>query len=104
MSANALLQHRAAKPALFVAALAPFCWLLAGALLDRLGANPAEALIRGTGEWTLRLLCLTLAVTPLRKLSGFYDLAALALPWPEPVFAEAPEDTTNRFYLLAQRG
>lgn len=75
MNAQALLLHRAAKPTLFVAALAPFGWLLAGALLDRLGANPAEALIRGTGEWTLRMLCLTLAVTPLRTLTGWHALA-----------------------------
>jgi sulfoxide reductase heme-binding subunit YedZ len=42
---------------------------------NTLGANPAEALIRGTGDWTLRLLCLTLAVTPLRQC---HRLAALA--------------------------
>ena len=35
---------------------------------DALGANPAEALIRATGDWTLRFLCITLTVTPLRKL------------------------------------
>jgi sulfoxide reductase heme-binding subunit YedZ len=38
-----------------------------GAVANTLGANPAEALIRGTGDWTLRFLCLTLAVTPLRQ-------------------------------------
>lgn len=58
--------HRAAKPLLFVAGLLPFGWLLAAALFDLLGANPAEALIRSTGDWTLRMLCLVLAVTPLR--------------------------------------
>jgi sulfoxide reductase heme-binding subunit YedZ len=72
---QALLSHRAAKPTLFAVALLPFAWLLYGALADRLGANPAEALIRSTGDWTLRGLCLTLAVTPLRQWSG---LAALA--------------------------
>lgn len=46
--------------------LLPLAWLVFGAAFDRLGANPAEALIRGLGEWTLRLLCLALAVTPLR--------------------------------------
>lgn len=35
-------------------------------MTDQLGANPAEALIRATGDWTLRFLCLVLAVTPLR--------------------------------------
>lgn len=75
MSLDTLLRHRAAKPCVFVAALLPWIWLLAGALLGRLGANPAEALIRGSGDWTLRLLCLTLAVTPLRSLAGWQAVA-----------------------------
>ena len=62
------LLHPAAKPLLFVAALVPFAWLLYGAFADTLGPNPAEALIRSTGDWTLRGLCLTLAVTPARVL------------------------------------
>jgi sulfoxide reductase heme-binding subunit YedZ len=62
------LLHPAAKPLLFVLCLLPFAWLLSGAVMDRLGANPAEALIRSTGDWTLRFLCITLAVTPLRTL------------------------------------
>ena len=40
-----------------------------------MGANPAEALIRGTGDWTLRFLCLVLAVTPLRQWTGWHALA-----------------------------
>jgi sulfoxide reductase heme-binding subunit YedZ len=74
---NRLLLHRATKPAFFALALAPFAWLLWGALADRLGANPAEALVRSTGDWTLRLLCLTLAVTPLRQWTGWHALARL---------------------------
>ena len=62
-----LLLHPAAKPLLFVACLLPFAWLLYGALANTLGANPAEALIRSTGDWTLRFLCITLAITPLRE-------------------------------------
>ncbi len=69
------LLHPAAKPLLFVAALLPFASLLHGALTDTLGPNPAEALIRGTGDWVLRLLCLTLAVTPLRVWTGQPALA-----------------------------
>ncbi len=61
--------HPAAKPLLFVVCLLPFGWLLYGALANTLGANPAEALIRSTGDWTLRFLCITLAVTPLRVLT-----------------------------------
>ncbi len=63
---NQLLAHPAAKTMVFALALMPAVWLLAGALLNTLGANPAEALTRGTGDWVLRFLCLTLAVTPLR--------------------------------------
>ncbi|MDP2007388.1 MAG: protein-methionine-sulfoxide reductase heme-binding subunit MsrQ [Rubrivivax sp.] len=74
---NRLLLHRAAKPVLFAAALGPFAWLFWGAWTNTLGANPAEALIRGSGDWTLRLLCLTLAVTPLRQLTGWHALARL---------------------------
>ncbi len=61
-----LLLHPAAKPLLFVTCLLPFAWLLYGAIANTLGANPAEALIRATGDWTLRFLCVTLAITPLR--------------------------------------
>ena len=66
---KSLLLHAAAKPALFVLCLLPFAWLLYGALANQLGANPAEALIRATGDWTLRFLCIVLAVTPLRVIT-----------------------------------
>lgn len=65
-----VLLRPVAKPLLFVVSLLPFAWLLYGALANTLGANPAEALIRATGDWTLRFLCLTLAVTPLRQWTG----------------------------------
>jgi len=67
--------HPAAKPVAFVLGLFPFAWLFYGAAADTLGANPAEALIRATGDWTLRFLCLALAVTPLRVLAGQPALA-----------------------------
>lgn len=69
------LMHPLAKPLVFVLALLPFAWLFYGALTNNLGANPAEYLIRACGDWTLRFLCLTLAVTPLRVLSGLSALA-----------------------------
>ena len=69
------LQHRSAKPLLWLLCLMPFAWLVWGAANDALGANPAEYLIRATGDWTLRLLCITLAVTPLRVMSGLPELA-----------------------------
>ncbi len=74
---NRLLLHPATRPLLFTAALWPLAWLSWGAWADTLGANPAEALIRGLGDWTLRFLCLTLAVTPLRQLTGWHALARL---------------------------
>ena len=58
--------HPLAKPLVFVLCLLPLAWLVYGASAGQLGANPAEALIRGLGDWALRFLCLTLAVTPLR--------------------------------------
>lgn len=69
------LLHRAAHPLALLACALPLTTLLARALADRLGPNPAEALIRGTGEWTLYMLWLTLAVTPLRQATGWHALA-----------------------------
>lgn len=71
------LQHRSAKPVLWLSCVLPFVWLVWGAANDGLGANPAEYLIRATGDWTLRLLCVTLAVTPLRVMLGLPELAKL---------------------------
>jgi sulfoxide reductase heme-binding subunit YedZ len=50
-------------------------WLARRALTDELGANPIEELEIQTGLWTLRFLALTLAVTPVRRLSGWNWLA-----------------------------
>lgn len=65
------------KPLLFALLLLPLAQLVWGAVANTLGANPAEALIRSTGDWTLRILCLTLAVTPLRTWTGWHALARL---------------------------
>lgn len=66
-------QLGALKGVVFVLALVPLATLAAGALffLDWLGANPAEYITRRTGNWTLRFLLLTLAVTPLRTITGW---------------------------------
>ncbi|HEX7891156.1 MAG TPA: protein-methionine-sulfoxide reductase heme-binding subunit MsrQ [Ramlibacter sp.] len=69
------LLHPAAKPLVFALSLLPFAWLLFGAFTDNLGANPAEYLERATGDWTLRFLCLTLAVTPVRVMANLPALA-----------------------------
>jgi sulfoxide reductase heme-binding subunit YedZ len=60
-----------AKPSAFLAALAPFGWLVFRTLTGRLSVNPIEDIELTTGIWTLRLLILTLAVTPLRRLTGW---------------------------------
>jgi methionine sulfoxide reductase heme-binding subunit len=59
----------AAKAILFIACLLPFAWLVYGIFANQLGANPTEYITRFTGDWTLRMLCIVLAVTPLRVLS-----------------------------------
>ncbi len=77
---NRLLLHPATRPGVFVIAALPFSWLTFAALTDpsaHLGANPAERLIRDSGEWALRFLCLALAVTPLRRWTGWHALARL---------------------------
>jgi sulfoxide reductase heme-binding subunit YedZ len=72
-----LLMHPLAKPVVFVLCLLPFVWLFYGAATNNLGANPAEYLIRSTGDWTLRFLCIVLAVTPLRVMTSTPQLARL---------------------------
>jgi len=69
------LLHPAAKVVVFTLCVLPLAWLVWGAFTDNLGANPAEYLIRATGDWTLRFLCITLAVTPLRVLTATPALA-----------------------------
>lgn len=58
---------RVLKPVLFIACLLP----LAGLWYSGLGANPVETLTHVSGDWALRLLLLTLAITPLRRFSGW---------------------------------
>jgi sulfoxide reductase heme-binding subunit YedZ len=69
----------AIKVAIFIAGLAPFARLAAGAAWfpEWLGANPAEYITRATGDWCLRFLLITLTVTPLRRLSGWHWLLRL---------------------------
>jgi len=67
------------KPAevaiLFIACSGPLAWLIYGISADQLGANPSEYIIRYTGLWALRLLCITLAITPLRTILSQPQLA-----------------------------
>lgn len=68
-----------AKTSVFILALLPLSRLIAGALVfpEWLGVNPAEYITRATGDWALRILLITLAVTPLRKITGWNWLVRL---------------------------
>jgi sulfoxide reductase heme-binding subunit YedZ len=67
-------QPRFAKPFVFLLCLVPLASLAWGLVADTLGANPIDAITDTTGTWTLRFLVITLAVTPIRKITGFHDL------------------------------
>lgn len=68
-----------AKCLVFVLALLPLLRLVVAAISfpEWLGVNPAEYITRSTGDWALRMLLITLAVTPLRKLTGWNWLLRL---------------------------
>jgi sulfoxide reductase heme-binding subunit YedZ len=59
------------KPALFVAGLGPAGWLVWAGLTGNLSANPLSDITNQTGLWALRFICITLALTPLRRLTGW---------------------------------
>ena len=68
--------RRFVRPALWVLVLGPAPVLIARLLLDQLGADPIDKLERLTGEWALRFLIASLAVTPLMRLTGWGWLVA----------------------------
>jgi methionine sulfoxide reductase heme-binding subunit len=65
------------KALIFLACLLPLFRLIALGVTQNLGANPIEFITRSTGLWTLVMLCLSLAVTPIRRLSGWSWLLRL---------------------------
>jgi sulfoxide reductase heme-binding subunit YedZ len=67
----------AIKAIAFALALAPLARLVAGVFMRALGTNPVEVIIRSLGTWALVFLCITLAVTPLRRFTGWHWLARL---------------------------
>jgi len=69
-----ILTSKWTKVAVFLLCLIPLLELLNRALHNRLGANPVEFLQHATGDWILRFLVFTLAITPLRKLFNLPDL------------------------------
>lgn len=68
---------RLVKPVIFFLALIPFVWLLSKVFQNDLGPDPAQALSIETGEWTLRFLLLTLAITPFRQIFRMAEIARL---------------------------
>lgn len=70
-------QLAATKAIVFALCLIPLAQLIHGVVTDSLGANPIEAVTRALGDWTLRLLLITLAVTPLRRFTGLNWLLRL---------------------------
>ena len=68
---------RLVKPMIFFMALIPFIWLLLKVFQNDLGPDPAQALSIETGEWTLRFLLLTLAITPFRQIFRMAEIARL---------------------------
>ena len=69
-----ILKSRFPKIAVFLLCLVPTAWLIFAALTDRLSANPIKDITEETGTWALRLLLLTLSVTPFRKLTGWNEV------------------------------
>ncbi len=65
------------KPVIFLLSLIPFLYLLLRVLQNDLGPDPAQVLSIETGEWTLRFLLLTLAITPLRQTLGLIEIGRL---------------------------
>ncbi len=63
--------RRVTKTVLFALALVPVAWLAYGLTTANLGANPAETIQLTTGRWALQFLLITLAVTPVRRLTGW---------------------------------
>lgn len=66
--------RRIVKPVVFLAALGPFAWLVYNAFWGDLGVNPVETITNYTGIWTLRFIVITMAISPLRWLTGFNPL------------------------------
>jgi methionine sulfoxide reductase heme-binding subunit len=59
------------KPVAFAAGLGPLTWIIWAALTGNLSANPLSDITNETGLWALRFICITLALTPLRRLTGW---------------------------------
>lgn len=65
------------KPLVFVLCLLPLAYIVAAVLTDNATANPVEYAIRSLGDWAFRFLLIALAITPVRKFTGWQRLATL---------------------------
>jgi sulfoxide reductase heme-binding subunit YedZ len=119
-SARTINAGRLLKPLVFLACLAPTAALIWAIVYGQLSANPLEDIRDTTGIWTLRFLIITLAITPLRRMSGWHSLirfrrmlglfafyyAALhfvTYVWLDQFFAidEMIQDLTKRRFIVA---
>jgi sulfoxide reductase heme-binding subunit YedZ len=71
MELSQVLRSRFARPVLFILCLVPISSLVWRIFYGNLGANPIETITRDIGDWTLRLLLITLAISPLRQWFGW---------------------------------
>ena len=71
---RSILTNKWTKVAVFLACLVPLGLLILRALHNGLGANPVEFITHATGDWTIRFIVITLAITPLRKILKVPDL------------------------------
>lgn len=71
------IKNQQLKPVVFILALLPLANLVVNFGLDKLGVNPIEAVIRGTGDWALRFLLISLSISSLRRLFGWRRVTGL---------------------------
>ena len=76
-SASQVLIFKRLKPAVFLLCLLPLGDLIYRGLTGQLDAEPVKDITGVTGQWTLRFLLITLAVSPLRQITGWYGLIKL---------------------------
>jgi sulfoxide reductase heme-binding subunit YedZ len=108
------------KPAVFLACLAPMAALTWATVNGQLSANPLEDIRDTTGIWALRFLMLTLAITPVRRITGWHRLIRyrrmlglfaffhaglhfITYVWLDQFFAwsEMVQDLTKRRFIMA---
>lgn len=93
---------RPVRAAVVLLACLPLALLVADAVIGRLGANPVEAVLHRTGDWALRLLLATLALSPLRRWLGWRWLLEARRPLGLVAFGYAMLHALT--YLVLDRG